>query len=66
MYWLNSGHLLGLLGGLLGLALHPPNYPTVAFFSVAVMVLTYHIFPSGYVVNCENPQLAGGQEASGP
>ena len=38
------GAFAGLAGGLLGLALHPPNYPTVAFFSVAVMVLTYHIF----------------------
>jgi len=38
------GAFAGLAGGLVGLAFHPPNYPTVAFFSVAVMVLTYHIF----------------------
>lgn len=38
------GAFAGLVGGGVGLALHPPNYPTTAFFSVAVMVLTYHIF----------------------
>jgi len=38
------GAFAGLAGGLVGLAFHPPHYPTVAFFSVAVMVLTYHIF----------------------
>jgi heavy metal translocating P-type ATPase len=38
------GAFAGLAGGALGLAFHPPDYPTVAFFSVAVMVLTYHIF----------------------
>lgn len=38
------GAFAGLVGGVVGLALHPPNYPTTAFFSVAVMVLTYHIF----------------------
>ncbi len=38
------GALAGLAGGTVGLALHPPGYPTVAFFAVAVMVLTYHIF----------------------
>lgn len=38
------GAFAGLVGGAVGLALRPPNYPTVAFFSVAVMVLTYHIF----------------------
>jgi Cu+-exporting ATPase len=38
------GAFAGLIGGIVGLAFRPPNYPTVAFFSVAVMVLTYHIF----------------------
>lgn len=38
------GAFAGLVGGIVGLAVHPPNYPTTAFFSVAVMVLTYHIF----------------------
>src|SRR5712692_5755485 len=38
------GAFAGLVGGIIGLALHPRNYPTTAFFSVGVMVLTYHIF----------------------
>lgn len=38
------GGMAGLVGGIVGLAWHPPNFPTTAFFSVAVMVLTYHIF----------------------
>jgi Cu+-exporting ATPase len=38
------GAFAGLAGGAIGLAFHPPNHPTTAFFSVAVMVLTYHIF----------------------
>lgn len=38
------GAFAGLVGGVVGLAPHPPNYPTTAFFSVAVMVLTYHVF----------------------
>jgi len=38
------GAFAGLAGGLIGLAFHPANYPTVPFFSVAVMVLAYHIF----------------------
>jgi Cu+-exporting ATPase len=38
------GAFAGLAGGTLGLAFRPPNYPTTAFFSVAVMVLAYHIF----------------------
>jgi Cu+-exporting ATPase len=38
------GAFAGLAGGAIGLTFHPPNYPTTAFFSVAVMVLTYHIF----------------------
>lgn len=38
------GAFAGLAGGVVGLTLHLPRYPTVAFFSVAVMVLAYHIF----------------------
>jgi heavy metal translocating P-type ATPase len=38
------GAFAGLTGGAIGLAFNPPGYPTVAFFSVAVMVLSYHIF----------------------
>ena len=38
------GAFAGLAGGAIGLAFTPPEYPTVAFFSVAIMVLSYHIF----------------------
>ena len=38
------GAFAGLIGGAIGLAFHPPHYPAEAFFAVAVMVLTYHIF----------------------
>jgi len=38
------GAFAGLIGGVIGLVLNPSNYPTEAFFAVAVMVLTYHIF----------------------
>lgn len=38
------GAFAGLAGGVLGLVLHRPDYPTAPFFAVAVMVLTYHIF----------------------
>ena len=38
------GAFAGLIGGGIGLAFQPPEYPTVAFFSVTVMVLSYHIF----------------------
>ncbi|WP_447974465.1 heavy metal translocating P-type ATPase [Nitrospira sp. Kam-Ns4a] len=38
------GAFAGLAGGIIGLAFDPPDYPTTAFFSVGVMVLTYHIF----------------------
>ena len=39
-----AGGLAGVVGGIVGLIWEPPNFPTTAFFSVAVMVLTYHIF----------------------
>lgn len=38
------GALAGITGGVVGLVLQPPDYPTTAFFSVAVMIMTYHIF----------------------
>ncbi len=38
------GGFAGVVGGIVGLIFEPPNYPTTAFFSVAVMVMTYHIF----------------------
>ena len=39
------GGFAGLAGGVVGLVFNlGPEYPTTAFFSVAVMVLTYHIF----------------------
>src|SRR5712692_8178624 len=38
------GAFAGLAGGSVGLAFHTPGYPTTAFFAVAVMVLTYHVF----------------------
>ena len=42
---LEAAALAGLSGGTLGLVLgSPANYPTAAFFAVAVMVATYHIF----------------------
>ncbi|MDP9414359.1 MAG: cation-translocating P-type ATPase [Pseudomonadota bacterium] len=41
---LEAGAFAGIAGGIIGLAFSPPGYPTAAFFSVAVMVTTYHIF----------------------
>jgi heavy metal translocating P-type ATPase len=41
---LEAGAFAGLAGGLIGLIFHPPGFPTTAFFAVAVMVTTYHIF----------------------
>ncbi len=41
---LEIGAFAGILGGITGLAMHPPGYPTAPFFAVAVMVTTYHIF----------------------
>ncbi|MDE2223810.1 MAG: cation-translocating P-type ATPase [Xanthomonadaceae bacterium] len=38
------GAFAGLVGGSIGLVLHPAGYPTGAFFAVSVMVLSYHIF----------------------
>ena len=41
---LEIGAFAGIAGGVIGLVLNRPNYPTAAFFSVSVMVGTYHIF----------------------
>lgn len=41
---LEAGAFAGLAGGVIGLALDLPGYPTAPFFAVAVMVATYHIF----------------------
>jgi Cu+-exporting ATPase len=38
------GAFAGLGGGIIGLALDLPDYPSAAFFAVTVMVLSYHIF----------------------
>ncbi len=41
---LEIGAFAGIAGGILGLILRRPGYPTAAFFAVSVMVGTYHIF----------------------
>ncbi len=41
---LELGAAAGIAGGVIGLALRPPGYPTASFFAVAVMVGTYHLF----------------------
>ncbi|MFH1343402.1 MAG: cation-translocating P-type ATPase [Pseudomonadota bacterium] len=41
---LEIGAFAGIAGGIVGLILNRPGYPTAAFFAVAVMVGTYHIF----------------------
>src|SRR5713101_705625 len=41
---LEIGAFAGIAGGVIGLVLDRPGYPTAAFFAVAVMVGTYHIF----------------------
>ncbi len=41
---LEAGALAGLAGGVLGLLARPAGYPTAAFFGVAVLVATYHLF----------------------
>ena len=38
------GAWAGIAGGVIGLVLQRPDYPTAPFFAVAVMVLTYHVF----------------------
>jgi heavy metal translocating P-type ATPase len=41
---LEVGAFAGITGGVIGLVLNRPGYPTAPFFAVAVMVGTYHIF----------------------
>jgi len=41
---LEIGAFAGMAGGIIGLTLHSMGYPTAAFFAVAVMVVTYHLF----------------------
>src|SRR5258708_3541974 len=41
---LEIGAFAGMAGGVIGLVLNRPGYPTAAFFAVSVMVGTYHIF----------------------
>ena len=41
---LEIGAFAGIAGGLIGLVLNRPGYPTAPFFAVSVMVGTYHIF----------------------
>ena len=41
---LEIGAFAGMAGGVIGLVLNRPDYPTAAFFAVSVMVGTYHIF----------------------
>ena len=41
---LEAGAFAGIIGGVIGLVFSPAGYPTAAFFAVAVMVTTYHVF----------------------
>lgn len=41
---LEIGAFAGMAGGVIGLVLDQPGYPTAPFFAVTVMVVTYHIF----------------------
>jgi heavy metal translocating P-type ATPase len=41
---LEIGAFAGMAGGVIGLVLNRPGYPTAPFFAVTVMVVTYHIF----------------------
>ncbi|MCW8308068.1 cation-translocating P-type ATPase [Acidiphilium sp. PA] len=41
---LEIGAFAGMAGGVIGMVLNRPGYPTAQFFAVAVMVTTYHIF----------------------
>lgn len=41
---LEIGAFAGIAGGVIGLVLTRPGYPTAPFFAVTVMVATYHIF----------------------
>ncbi len=41
---LEFGAFAGLIGGVLGLILRRPDYPTAQFFAVTVHIVNYHIF----------------------
>jgi heavy metal translocating P-type ATPase len=41
---LEFGAFAGLIGGVLGLVLDRPDYPTAPFFAVAVLIVNYHLF----------------------
>ncbi len=41
---LQAGAFAGLIGGVIGLAARPEDYPTAGFFAVSVLVVTYHTF----------------------
>ncbi len=41
---LQAGAFAGLIGGAIGLAATPEDYPTAGFFAVSVLVVTYHTF----------------------
>jgi heavy metal translocating P-type ATPase len=41
---LEAGAFAGLAGGVLGLVLDRPDYPTAPFFAVAILVSAYHLF----------------------
>jgi cation transport ATPase len=41
---LEFGAFAGLAGGIIGLVLRRPDYPTAPFFAVAVLIVNYHLF----------------------
>ncbi len=41
---LEMGAFAGIVGGVIGLVLQSPAYPTAAFFAVSVLIVNYHIF----------------------
>src|SRR6266540_1754274 len=41
---LEIGAFAGIAGGLIGLILRPPGFPTAPFFAVEVLVVNYHVF----------------------
>ncbi|MGQ0572159.1 MAG: heavy metal translocating P-type ATPase, partial [Armatimonadota bacterium] len=41
---LETGAFAGLVGGVIGLVLPSPGYPTAPFFAVSVLIVNYHMF----------------------